>query len=174
VIPVCSLLLVCFLPLQSAHEAAGAAGIRHSPRPQGREINARLGRFALRGRERVSGTGVLKIKSGIGVGGSALPLRLWERVGARGPGLSMGRNPSPGLHLTMQRSRSFASASFSKNGRRRRPMLSHKGRGDAEHLGPVFARSDLSAVAQQANAEAPKRPRLTLLLWIALAECLEL
>src|SRR5882762_3657997 len=30
----------------------------------------------------------------------------------------------------MRRSRSFASASFSKNGRRRRPMLSHKGRGE--------------------------------------------
>jgi hypothetical protein len=35
VIPVCSLLLVCFLPIPSAHEAAGAAGIRHSPRPLG-------------------------------------------------------------------------------------------------------------------------------------------
>jgi hypothetical protein len=32
-VPVYSLLLVCFLPLQSAHEAAGAAGTRHSPRP---------------------------------------------------------------------------------------------------------------------------------------------
>jgi len=33
VIPVYSLLLVCVLPLQSAHETAGALGIRHSPRP---------------------------------------------------------------------------------------------------------------------------------------------
>src|SRR5229473_748405 len=34
-----------------AHEAAGAAGIRHSPRPRlGREINQRLGRFAPRAR----------------------------------------------------------------------------------------------------------------------------
>jgi hypothetical protein len=32
-VPVYSLLLVCFLPLPSAREAAGAAGIRHSPRP---------------------------------------------------------------------------------------------------------------------------------------------
>src|SRR6266852_7116137 len=32
-----SLLLVCVLPIQSAHEAAGAAGTRHSPRPQGGE-----------------------------------------------------------------------------------------------------------------------------------------
>jgi hypothetical protein len=42
VIPVYSLLLVCVLPLQSAHEAAGATGIRHSPRPLwgGRFINA--------------------------------------------------------------------------------------------------------------------------------------
>jgi hypothetical protein len=33
VIPVYSLLLVCVLPIPSAHEAAGATGIRHSPRP---------------------------------------------------------------------------------------------------------------------------------------------
>jgi len=33
VIPVYSLLLVCVLPLPSAHEAAGASGTRHSPRP---------------------------------------------------------------------------------------------------------------------------------------------
>src|SRR6267154_4406309 len=32
-IPVYSLLLVCVLPIPSAHEAAGALGIRHSPRP---------------------------------------------------------------------------------------------------------------------------------------------
>jgi hypothetical protein len=37
----------------SAHEAAGALGIRHSPLPPwGREINARLGRFAPRDCER--------------------------------------------------------------------------------------------------------------------------
>jgi hypothetical protein len=48
-VPVYSLLLVCVLPIQSAHETAGAAGTRHSPRPPwGREINARLGRFAPR------------------------------------------------------------------------------------------------------------------------------
>jgi hypothetical protein len=42
VIPVYSLLLVCVLPIQNAHEAAGATGIRHSPRPRrgGRYINA--------------------------------------------------------------------------------------------------------------------------------------
>src|SRR6266446_897563 len=39
-----------------AHEAAGAAGIRHSPRPRlGREINANLGRSAPREREAVCG-----------------------------------------------------------------------------------------------------------------------
>jgi hypothetical protein len=27
---------------------------------------------------------------------------LWERVGVRGYGLSIGRNPSPGSHLAMQ------------------------------------------------------------------------
>src|SRR5229473_5504985 len=37
---------------------------------------------------------------------------LWERVGVRGYGLSIGRNPSPGSHLTM------------------RSDLSHEGRGD--------------------------------------------
>jgi hypothetical protein len=51
-VPVYSLLLVCFLPIQSAHEAAGAAGTRHSPRPPwGRKINAQLGCFAPRDRE---------------------------------------------------------------------------------------------------------------------------
>ncbi len=156
-VPVYSLLLVCFLSMQSAREAAGAAGIRHSPRPQGREINARLGRFALRDRDayleleqrhcerseaiqtyfvavdllrgachraRIRATrslamtslqlnclGCLKIKSGICIGG-ALALPLWERVGVRGHGLSIGRNPSPGSHLSMRHSRSFASASF--------------------------------------------------------------
>src|SRR6267378_1162673 len=39
-------------------------------------------------------------------------------------------NPSPGSHLSTRRSRSFASASFAENGRRRRPMLSHKERGE--------------------------------------------
>jgi len=32
-VPVYSLLLVCVLPIQSAREAAGAVGTRHSPRP---------------------------------------------------------------------------------------------------------------------------------------------
>src|ERR1700730_8080328 len=55
-VPVYSLLLVCVLPIQSAREAAGAAGTRHSPRPPwGREINARLGRIAPRGSERMFG-----------------------------------------------------------------------------------------------------------------------
>src|SRR6266581_7705118 len=39
-IPVYSLLLVCVLPLPSAHEAAGALGIRHSPRPLWAEDSA--------------------------------------------------------------------------------------------------------------------------------------
>src|SRR5450755_653627 len=53
--PVYSLLLVCVLPIQSAHEAAGAAGTRHSPRPPwGRKINANLGRIARRGRRGAS------------------------------------------------------------------------------------------------------------------------
>src|SRR5882724_12892477 len=47
-------------------------------------------------------------------GGSALPHPLWERVGVRGYGLTIDRNPSPGSHLAM------------------RSDLSHKGRGDTE------------------------------------------
>src|SRR5258707_3969389 len=46
--------------------------------------------------------------------GGELPLPLRERVGVRGSGLSIVRNPSPGSHLTMRRSRSFASAFFLK------------------------------------------------------------
>src|ERR1700709_1149074 len=42
-----------------------------------------------------------------------LPLPLWERVGVRGSGLSIVRNPSPGSHLAM------------------RSDLSHRGRGEA-------------------------------------------
>src|ERR1700679_1646303 len=34
--------------------------------------------------------------------GSELPLPLWERVGVRGYGLAIGRDPSPGSHLTMR------------------------------------------------------------------------
>src|SRR6202163_2379492 len=41
-----------------AHEAAGATGIRHSPRPpRGREINEQLGRIAPRDREVMFGIG---------------------------------------------------------------------------------------------------------------------
>ena len=54
-IPVYSLLLVCVPPLPSAHEAAGATGIRRSPRPlQGGRFKQRLGRIARRGRDVVS------------------------------------------------------------------------------------------------------------------------
>jgi hypothetical protein len=41
--------------LPSAHEAAGATGIRRSPRPLGRTIQQSLGRIAPRDRERASG-----------------------------------------------------------------------------------------------------------------------
>src|ERR1700722_18868594 len=44
--------------------------------------------------------------------GSEPPLPLWERVGVRGYGLTIDRNPSPGSHLAMRRSRSVASASY--------------------------------------------------------------
>jgi len=60
-IPVYSLLLVCVLPIQSAHEAAGAAGTRHSPRPlRGRKILAKLGRMEPRDREAVSAKSVFR------------------------------------------------------------------------------------------------------------------
>ncbi len=74
----------------------GCSGHPAFPTPSdGREINARLGRFALRGRERVSGTGFLKIKSGICIGGSALPLPSWERVGVRGAAYRWAVTPHP-------------------------------------------------------------------------------
>src|ERR1700731_443966 len=51
-VPVYSLLLVCVLPIQSAHGTAGAAGTRHSPRPlSGRMDHAQLGRIVPRERE---------------------------------------------------------------------------------------------------------------------------
>jgi hypothetical protein len=54
-VPVYSLLLVCVLPIQSAHETAGAAGTRHSPRPPGGErFYANLGCIAPRDREAAS------------------------------------------------------------------------------------------------------------------------
>src|SRR5713101_3475800 len=63
-VPVYSLLLVCVLPIQSAHETAGAAGTRHSPRPPwGRKINANLGRIAPRGREVVSRIGATSLRA---------------------------------------------------------------------------------------------------------------
>src|SRR6266481_3625848 len=39
---------------------------------------------------------LFEIESRTCAGGGALPLPLWERVGVRGRGLSMERNPSPG------------------------------------------------------------------------------
>src|SRR5712671_2027063 len=52
----------------------------------------------------------------------------WERVGVRGYGLSLGRNPSPGSHLSM------------------RSDLSHKGRGDIKRLG-----QSLQGATQRSN-----------------------
>ncbi len=73
-----------------------------------------------------STVGCLKIESRTCNGGGELPLPLWERVGVRGSRLSIVRNPSPGSHLSM------------------RSDLSHKGRGETEHLSHVIARSDLA------------------------------
>src|SRR6266700_1144855 len=55
-IPVYSLLLVCVLPLPSAHETAGAAGIRHSPRPLRAEDKSNASGASRRGGEGVSKT----------------------------------------------------------------------------------------------------------------------
>ena len=52
------------------------------------------------------------------------PLPLWERVGVRGSGLSIVRNPSPGSHLSM------------------RSDLSHKGRGDNEQAATIIRTSN--------------------------------
>jgi hypothetical protein len=65
-----------------------------------------------------------------GIGGE-LPLPLWERVGVRGYGLSIDLNPSPGSHLSMRRSRSFASAFvFLTTAAKGGLCLSPKGRGE--------------------------------------------
>jgi len=53
--------LACYLHF--AREAAGAAGTRHSPRPQGRMVVSKLGRLAPRDRVCVSEIGCLKIES---------------------------------------------------------------------------------------------------------------
>src|SRR5882672_4847613 len=66
-----------------------------------------------------STVGCLKIESRTCNGGGELPLPLWERVGVRGSGLSIVRNPSPGSQLSM------------------RSDLSHKGRGDTKPAEPA-------------------------------------
>ena len=70
------------LPLPSAHEAAGAKGIRRSPRPRrGGSLQQSLGRSASRGRscfcnDGYDGIGHLKFESGTCSGGGELPLPL--------------------------------------------------------------------------------------------------
>jgi hypothetical protein len=60
------------------------------------------------------------------------PSPLRERVGVRGCGLSIECNPSPGSHLSMRHSRSFASASlFKRTAAEGGLRLSRKGRGNA-------------------------------------------
>ena len=54
-VPVYSLLLVCFLPMQSAHEAAGAVGTRHSPRPPWAKVSCTTRAHRVARRERVFG-----------------------------------------------------------------------------------------------------------------------
>src|SRR5260370_23640589 len=61
--------------------------------------------------------------------GGEPPLPLWERVGVRGYGLSIVRDPSPGSHLAMRHSRSFASAFFSRTAANGGLCLSHNGGG---------------------------------------------
>ena len=96
-----------------------------------------------------------------------LPLPLWERVGVRGHGLSIGLNPSPGSHLTMRHSRSYASAFFLRTAAKGGLCLSHKGRGeDHSALAPVF---DPDSIFKQPNiviASAAKQSR-TVVVWSA-------
>ena len=67
-----------------AHEAAGAAGIRHSPRPRlGREINQQLGRFAPREREAMFGIGADPV----------IPGRCQRVRAKRGPMTGSASNP---------------------------------------------------------------------------------
>jgi hypothetical protein len=67
-----------------AHEAAGAAGTRHSPRPPwGREIHAQLGRIAPRGREVMFGIGA----------DTVIPGRCQRVRAKRGPMTGSGSNP---------------------------------------------------------------------------------
>jgi hypothetical protein len=70
VIPGYSLLLVCFLPIQSAHEAAGAKGARRSPRPliaeggklmNSRETRGEIAKLCLQTKVRLQTTCCLKI-----------------------------------------------------------------------------------------------------------------
>jgi hypothetical protein len=65
-----------------AHETAGASGIRHSPRPQGREIYQRLGRMARRGRERVSGIRTTSLRAKRGSNPESVIPGWSQRVGA--------------------------------------------------------------------------------------------
>src|SRR5712671_1907920 len=72
----------------------------------------------------------------------------WERVGVRGYGLSIGRNPSPGSHLSM------------------RSDLSHKGRGDTEPAARAKllnqALTDPKSVANHAGSAPAGPPRFVL------------
>ena len=72
-------------------------------------FDARNSPSSVRGTKRRSNPSV---KHRFSSNGGEPPLPLWERVGVRGSGLSMDRNPSPGSHLSM------------------RSDLSRKGRGD--------------------------------------------
>ena len=117
-------MLVCVFFAHFAHGTAGAARIRHSPRPliQGARLPAQLGRMAQRERNLMSALAVIAsnlIRTARRNGGEPplppnsglpelgikycrsriYPTSMRERVGVRGYGLSMEQNPSPGLHL---------------------------------------------------------------------------
>src|ERR1700704_2063977 len=120
----------------SAHEAAGAAGIRHSPRPfVGRKINAKLGRIAPRDREVVSGIVLLFENFEVGVCAkrslTSPLLDLARRNAPVMPGLDPGIHlrhkfffevGSPG-HLARRRAEPVIGPRFARNRWRFRPVM---------------------------------------------------
>jgi hypothetical protein len=95
-VPVYSLLLVCVLPIQSAREAAGAAGTRHSPRPlfswAKDSSTARAHRAA--GLERVSGMSAgFDVIAATKQSDSVIPGRCQRVRATRGPMTGSASNP---------------------------------------------------------------------------------
>jgi hypothetical protein len=85
------------------------------------------------------------------------PSPLWERVGVRGSGLSIDRNPSPGSHLRCDIAEALLRRSFSKDGRRRRPMPLPQGERWHRACGTAVAQKN----SRRSNLIQPLVPGLT-------------